>query len=128
MQAKFADIPERLWRRVEPLLPKEPPKPAGGRPRNDDRKVLAGIVYRMKTGCQWKAVPREFGSGSTCFDRMQLWTEMDIFRGIFEEMVKYYAQKRGVQLKWASLDGAIVKAPKGGRPLAQTPQIEARAG
>lgn len=127
MQAKFADIPDRLWRRIQPLLPREPPKPKGGRPRNDDRKVLAGIVYRMKTGCQWKAVPREFGSGSTCFDRMQLWTEMGIFRKIFEAMVKYYDGRRGVQLKWTSLDGAIVKAPKGGTPLGETLQIVERA-
>ena len=127
MQAKYAEIPERLWRNVEPLLPKESAKPLGGRPRNDDRKVLAGIVYRMRTGCQWKAIPREFGSGSTCFDRMQLWSEMGIFGRIFAEMVRYYDQRRGVQLKWASLDGVIVKAPKGGRPRGQTLQIAERA-
>lgn len=49
-----------------PWLPPEPPKPKGGRPRVPDRTILAGILYRLRTGCQWQALPPEFGSGSTC--------------------------------------------------------------
>lgn len=115
MDLAFADVPDDLWRRIEPLLPPEPPKPAGGRPRVPDRVVMAGILYRLKTGCQWKALPNQFGSGSTCHLRFQQWREQNVFDRIFETLVKYYDTRKGVKLDWASLDGAIVKAPKGGR-------------
>ncbi len=71
MQARFASLPDALWKRIEPLLPKRGPRPRGGRPRVADRVVMAGIVYRLRTGCQWKALPREFSSGSTCHSRFE---------------------------------------------------------
>lgn len=79
-----------------------------------DRIVLAGILYRLRTGCQWKALPREFGSGSTCHLRMQEWTTLGIFTDAFEAMLERYDRKRGIVWKWTALDGFIVKAPKGG--------------
>jgi len=63
MDAKFASLPGALWRRIEPLLPKRAPSPRGGRPPIPDRVVMAGVVYRLRTGCQWKALPRQFSSG-----------------------------------------------------------------
>lgn len=54
-----------VWERVEPLLPKYRVTRAGGRPRVDRRLVLDGILYVLRTGCQWKAAPAEFGSAST---------------------------------------------------------------
>jgi transposase len=62
MDQSFFDVPDALWRRIEPLLPPELPKPKGGRPRVPDRVAMAGILYRLRTGCQWKAIPRVFGS------------------------------------------------------------------
>ena len=114
MEAKFANIPDRLWKEVETILPPPKPRPFGGRPPNDNRQVLAGIVYRLRTGCQWKAIPPQFGSGSTCHERFQQWTRAGVFREIFTRLVRYYDKKRGVKLKWTSLDSASVKAPKGG--------------
>ncbi len=46
-------VPDDLWEAIEPLLPKEPPKPKGGRPRVPDRAALAGIVFVLRTGCPW---------------------------------------------------------------------------
>jgi putative transposase len=114
MDPRFSDITDEIWKRIKPLLPAAKAKPKGGRPRVDDRRVLAGIVYRMKTGCQWKAIPREFGSGSTCHLRMQQWTQAGVFQRVFEVLLEHYDKRRGIQWTWASLDSAIVKAPKGG--------------
>jgi len=44
-------VPDDLWEAIEPLLPKEQPKPNGGRPRVPDRAVLGGIVFVLRTGC-----------------------------------------------------------------------------
>ena len=127
MDARFRDVPDPLWEQVEPLLPKEPPKPWGGRPRVSDRKIFAGVVYRLKTGCQWRALPDEFGSGATCHRRFSQWVEAGVFRSLFREMLRFYDVKKGIQWNWSSLDALIVKAPKGGLLRAQTRRTAPRA-
>lgn len=128
MDANFFEVPEALWRRIAPVLPRERPTPRGGRPRVPDRIALAGILYRLRTGCQWKALPREFGSGSTCHLRMQQWRRRGVFRRVYAELVRYYHKKRGLQLRWTSLDSATVKAPKGGAVRVGTQRIGASSG
>ena len=54
-------VPDDLWEAIEPLLPKEPPKPKGGRPRVPDRAALGGIVFVLRTGCPWRLLPEGAG-------------------------------------------------------------------
>lgn len=114
MDKYYSIIPEKLWERIEPLLPKQKAKPRGGRPMNDPRKVMAGIIYRMKTGCQWRAIPDQFGSGQTCHRQFQKWERAGVFKNIYKEILKYYNVKNEIAWNWASMDSATVKAPKGG--------------
>lgn len=120
MDAKYAEVHEALWEKLAPLLPSTAVGTRGGRPRLENRRILTGILYRLRTGCQWKALPREFGSGSTCHRRFAEWCRAGVFEKIFAAMVRYYDQRRGLQLRWASLDSAMVKAPKGGPHRAQS--------
>jgi transposase len=66
-------VSDELWETIEPLLPLEPPKPRGGRPRLDARAALTGIVFVLKSGIPWEMLPREMGcgSGSTCWRRLR---------------------------------------------------------
>lgn len=57
-------VPGDLWETIEPLLPKEPPKPEGTRPRVPDRAVLAGTVFALDAGCPWRLLTKELGRGS----------------------------------------------------------------
>jgi transposase len=75
-------IPDELWTRLEPLLPKRRRSRQGGRPRLDYRQVLDGIFYILRTGCQWKAVPKGFGSGSSLHRYFQDWQNRGIFRAL----------------------------------------------
>ena len=126
MDPRFTDVPDALWKKIQPLLPQEPEKPRGGRPRNSDRRVLAGILFRLRTGCHWKALPAEhFGSGSVCHARFQQWVEAGVFAKVFERCLRYYDAQRGIQWGWASLDSAIVKAPKGGTSPVEIQRIAA---
>jgi len=59
-------VPDDLWEAIEPLLPNEPPKPKGGRPRGPDRAALAGIVFVLRTGCPWRLLPKNLGCCSGC--------------------------------------------------------------
>jgi putative transposase len=76
--------------------------------------VLTAIIYRLRTGCQWKALPKQFSSGSTCHLRFQQWVKAGVFDKVFAQMVRFYDGRRGIQWEWTSLDSATVKAPKGG--------------
>jgi len=127
MEAKFADVPDALWKQIEPLLPAPPHRPRGGRPRVPDRVVLAAIVYRLRTGCQWKALPVQFGSGSTCHLRFQQWQRAGVFERTFAALVRFYDTRRGIQWTWTSLDSATVKAPKGGTTPGRTRPIARNA-
>ena len=62
-------VSDELWEQIEPVLPPEPPKPKGGRPRIADRQVLTGILFVLKTGIPWEDLPQEMGCGSgmTCW-------------------------------------------------------------
>ena len=68
-------VTDELWAVIEPLLPKEPPKPRGGRPRVGDRAALTGILFVLKTGILCKMLPQEMGCGSgmTCWRRLKEW-------------------------------------------------------
>jgi transposase len=75
-------IPDELWQRIEPLLPKYRRSRKGGRPRLKLRPVLDGIFYVLRTGCQWKAAPPEFGSGSSLHRYFQALVK----HGVFEDL------------------------------------------
>jgi transposase len=64
-------INDDQWQKIEPLLPK--PKPGRvGRPQADNRQVLEGILWILKTGAPWKDLPKRYPSPSTCWQRLRL--------------------------------------------------------
>jgi transposase len=90
-------MPDELWERIEPLVPKPRKNPKGGRPWIDNRKIADGIFYVLRTGCQWKAVPREFGSGSTLHRRFQQWVQRGVFRRLWQAGLMEYDALKGIQ-------------------------------
>lgn len=104
-----------VWERVKVAIPPEAPKPKGGRPRMDDRKALDAMFYVLRTGCQWKALPRSLGASSTVHDRFQEWVEQGVFLLMWELGLKEYAEQVGIEWEWMAMDGAMVKAPLGGK-------------
>ena len=108
-------IPDELWDEIRNILPKEKPPKTVGRPIIPFRKVMDGIVYVLRTGCQWKMLSSEYGSGSTCHRRFQKWVELDVFKRIWIKLLKAYDSKQGVKWAWQSLDSISIKSPLGGR-------------
>ncbi len=107
-------IPDDLWMEVQPLLPKEKKPGSNGRPVVPFRKVLDGILYVLRTGCQWKMLPAEYGSGSTCHRRFQEWVEKGVFQKLWVKVLERYDELKGIRWEWQSLDSLAVKAPLGG--------------
>ena len=87
------------------------PRKKPGRPRRDDRQILDGLLWLLRTGAQWSALPAEFGPKSTCHARFQEWVRTDAF-----------AQAWALELAWQAADGCLTKAPLGkkGDPARRT--------
>jgi len=107
-------ISDELWNMICNLLPDKKPNNTIGRPVVPFRKVMDGILYVLRTGCQWKMLPKEYGSGSTCHRRFQQWVQLDIFKKIWMELLEEYDDKRGIKLDWQSIDSISIKSPLGG--------------
>ena len=106
-------VPDKLWDEIENILPKEKPFKTVGRPIVPYRRVLDGILYVLRTGCQWKMLPKEYGSSSTCHRRFQEWnTRFSKRHGL---NLKIYDKEMGINWTWQSLDSISIKSPLGGR-------------
>jgi transposase len=107
-------IPDHLWNEIKNILPDEKPENTIGRPVVSYRKVLDGILFVLRTGCQWKMLPKDYGSGPTCHRRFQQWIQLGIFDTLWSRLLKIYDNKRGIKWNWQSLDSISIKSPLGG--------------
>ena len=126
-------LPRPLWRKLKKCLPKHTKKstPRGGRPRASDRAVINAIWYVLWTGCQWKALHREwFGvSSSVVHERFQRWRRMGLFEKLMKRMVEYYAKERGgVGWRWQAMDSKNSPAPLGGQKTGKNPTDRGKRG
>jgi putative transposase len=125
--------PRPLWRKLKKCLPKKRKKSGkrGGRPRASDRAVVNGIWYVLWTGCQWKAVHKDwFGvSSSVIHERFQSWRKTGIFEKLMKRMVEYYARERGgVGWRWQAMDSKSCASPLGGSESGKNPTDRGKLG
>ena len=108
-------VTDELWEVVEPLLPEEPPKPKGGRPRVDNRAALTGILFVLKSGIPWEMLPQEMGCGSgmTCWRRLKEWNEAGVWEKLHHKLLDRLGKADEIDWHRASLDSASVPAPGG---------------
>jgi putative transposase len=128
MNPKTFDIPDELWTMIEGILPPDIATGRGGRPPTSNYRIMCGVLYRLRTGCQWRAVPERFGTGPTLHRRFQQWVKLGIFNDIFEICLRFYDELRGIDWTWMSLDASAVKAPKGGSFTGRNPTDRGKIG
>jgi transposase len=122
-------LSDAFWEKAAPLIP--PPqrdlqkiylrRAGGGRKRADDRLILSGVFYVLRTGCQWQAVPRQFGSPATIHRRFLEWADHGFFEALWRAGLTAYEEMHGLQWEWQSIDGATTKAPLGGEATGPNP-------
>ena len=107
---------------IEPLLPPEPPRPKGGRPRVPNRAALTGILVVLKSGVPWEMLPQEMGCGSgvTCWRRLRDWPAAGAWDRLHRELLDRLGGADRIDWSRASLDSASVPAPGGARRPART--------
>jgi len=89
---------------------------------------MNGILYKMRTGCQWKVIPAVFGSGSTCHRRFQEWVQAGLFVKLMRLLLQWYDRVRGIAWNWQMLDSVIIPAPLGGGKTGNNPTDRAKSG
>lgn len=116
-------VTDELWQRIKPLIPVKPPDPRGGRPRVDDRTCLVGIVFVLRTGISWNDLPGELGvSGVTCWRRLRDWQAAGVWDRLLEQLLAELNAQGTIDLSLAAVDSSSLRALKGGRTPARTPQ------
>jgi transposase len=108
-------ITDELWAVIEPLLPPEPERPRGGRPRILNRDVLRGILFVLATGLPWEYLPPEMGCGSgmTCWRRLKEWHEARVWQQLHRVLLNRLSEADRIDWSRASLDSSAVSAEKG---------------
>lgn len=129
-KAKSWEVSDEFWQRVQPLIPqRQRPsdqtylrKPGGGRKPKDPRLVFEAIVYVLRTGCQWKALPAErFGSASSVHAHFLEWEKAGVFEKLWEMGLAEYDEMEGIAWRWQSIDGAMMKAPMAQQSVGPNP-------
>ena len=122
------EVPDGLWAEVRRVLDELDPPKTTGRPRIDGRRALDGIIYRLRTGCQWNHLPEKFESDSSVHRTFQRWLENGLFEGVWALLVERCDELGGVVWKWQAADGSMGKARQRGMMLGRTRRTGARLG
>lgn len=122
------EVPDELWDEVRQVLDELDPPRGTGRPRVDARRALDGIIFRLRSSCQWNRLPEKFGSDSSVHRTFQRWQENGIFEKVWALLLERCEELGGVQWEWQAADGAMGKARFGGAMPGRTPRTGARAG
>lgn len=121
-------VPDDLWERIQPILNELDPPAATGRKRINPRAALDGILFQMRSGCQWNVLPREFGDDSSVHRTFRRWIDAGVLDRIWGLLVESCEELGGVDWQWQAADGAMGKARFGGASSVRTPRIVRRTG
>ena len=113
-------VPDDLCELIRVTLPAVELRPSGGRPWIAPRRIVDGALFVLRTGCQWKAVPREFGSGSTVHRRFQRWTDEGRWKAMWRLLLQYAEATHQLEWVWQSAEASLHKAPLDEKKRART--------
>ncbi|WP_246459063.1 IS5 family transposase [Amycolatopsis jiangsuensis] len=123
-------VPDELWALVEPLIPPGKTRPqGGGMSRVGDRAVFTAIVFVLTSGCAWRHLPPSFGvTVPTAHRRFTEWTKVGLWRDVHRAVLDELGGKGMIDWSRAVLDGASVRAKKGGGLTGRSPVDRGKPG
>lgn len=133
---KSWEVSNEFWERVESLIPKRMRdkskkyvrRKGGGRKPIHARKIFEAIVYVLRTGIQWKALPKQFGSSSSIHAYFQEWAHSGFFKKIWKKGLAEYDDMKGIGWEWQSIDGSMIKAPLAQESVGANPTDRGKKG
>lgn len=125
-------ISDPFWEHVQPLLPPRPQRRFRfpGRKPLDERKVLTGIAFVLKTGIAWDDLPAELGCGcgKTCRNRLQAWHRAGVWCTLHALLLAELNAGDAIDWSRALIDASFVKAPEGGENTGPNPTDRRKSG
>jgi len=119
-------VSDELWTNIEKVLAALDPPANYGPDRIDQRAALDGVIYRMRSGCQWNQLPEQFGDDSSVHRTFQRWVKRGVLGELWAVLVRECEELGGVDWRWQSFDCALGKARHGGIKLDRTQLIGQR--
>lgn len=123
-------LPDDLWETIQPFLPPHPPHPKGGRPFLEDRKVLTGILFVLKTGIPWEYLPQEMhcGSGMTCWRRLRQWFLSGVWNDVHHLLLSTLRCAQVLDFSRFLIDSCHVRALGAGAQTGPSPVDRRKPG
>lgn len=123
-------VSDALWKVIEPLIPKRPPRLKGGRPPLNDRKALSGIIFVLKSGIPWEMLPQEMscGCGMTCWRRLRDWQAAKVWDQLHQVLLKRLRAADQIDWSRATVDSSSVRAVGGGAKTGPNPTDRRKLG
>ena len=122
------EIPDEVWPIIQRILDEQsPPKPKGHR-RVDLRRVLNGIIFRLRTGCPGNRLPEVFGDDSPMHRQFQRWCQWGMFARLWAVLVEACEDLDGVDWEWQAADTMMGKARMGGDLVGRNPTDRGKKG
>jgi transposase len=108
------DITNEQWQRIAQFIPKPKAQPGkSGRPPQNPRDVLNGILWILRTGAQWSDLPDRYPPRSTCHRYFQQWNKSGVFVRILTALAQDLKDRGGIDLREGFIDGTFAPAKKG---------------
>src|SRR5579875_2692724 len=102
-------VPDALWATIQKVLTVYDAPAKTGRPRVDQRAALDGIIFRLRTGCQWNHLPEEFGNDASVSRVFRRWERLGIFDIIWAVLLAKCDELKDVDWQWQAADGCLGK-------------------
>ena len=108
------DLTDKQWQAIQKYIPADPVRADGrGRPWSDQRAVLNGILWILRTGARWKDLPRIYPPYQTVHRRFQNWRKQGVMERILRGLAEDLHARGGWDLRESFVDGTFVPAKKG---------------
>jgi transposase len=129
-------VSDEVWEMVEEHIPKPKReseryykgKAGGGRKPLPSRQVFEGIMYVLRNGCMWKAVPKEYGASSSIHRYFQYWLEEGFFLQLWILGLNMYDDLEGIGWEWQSVDLGVRRVIKTKKSVGKNPTDRGKNG
>ena len=122
------EVPDELWQHVEPILEVRYPRASTGRPRADFRPILNGVIFRLRSGCQWNHLPEKYGDDSTIHRWFQRWVDDGVLDEVWAVVLRACDDLGAVDWRWQAADCVMNKSRFAGDHRGKNPTDRRKAG
>lgn len=121
------ELTDAQWVRISRLIPKPKAKPKGGRPRADDRAVMEGILWVLRTGARWRDMPSQYPAYATCWRRLGEWEAAGVWLSLWRAFLKDLDEAQQLDWSEAFMDGTFAPAKKGALASAKHARVRGQS-